>query len=58
MRAKYIGEDHAEIRNGKIYEIKPLKDDSRTYAVKDDSKEWYAYSKKMFKVIEEKTAAN
>ena len=49
MRAKYIGEDHAEIRNGKIYEIKPLKDDSRTYAVKDDSKEWYAYSKKCSK---------
>lgn len=53
MKAKYIGEDHADIRNGEIYEIEPMKDDSRGYSVKDRSGEWYAYSKKLFEVIKE-----
>ena len=51
MKAKYIGNDMAEIKNGHIYEVEETKDDTRYYSVIDDSGESYAYPKTLFEKV-------
>lgn len=51
IKVKYIGEDMAEIKKGKIYEAEEAKDDSRYYGVVDDSGESYAYPKTLFEIV-------
>jgi hypothetical protein len=51
IKAKYIGEDDIDIRNGEIYEVCEVKDDNRYFGVKDRSGELYAYPKSLFEIV-------
>ena len=50
---RYIGEDAAEIRNGEIYSAYEPADSTAMYAVRDRSREYYAYPKRLFEVVGE-----
>lgn len=52
IKVRYIGEDHADIRNGEIYNATLLKDDNRFYSVIDRSGDSYAYPKELFEIVD------
>ena len=52
-KAKYIGEERLCLIPGKVYEVHDIHHNSRLLGVFDESKDWYAYPKKLFEIIEE-----
>lgn len=53
IKAKYIGEDDVDIRNGEVYEVCEVVDDKRLIGVKDRSGELYAYPRGLFEIVKE-----
>lgn len=54
IKVKYLGGyDYLCLKEGDVYEAYELTDDTRFYAVKDMSGEFYAYPKGYFEVVEE-----
>ena len=47
-KVKYVGEDSADLRKGKVYEAMALEDTEKMIGVKDMSGEWYAYPAYLF----------
>ena len=57
FKVKYTGPGAAEIRSGEVYDAQTLHDTASLIGVKDRSGEWYAYPRKYFEIIEERTAS-
>ena len=54
IKVKYLGGyDYLCLKEGDVYEAYELTDDTRFYAVKDMSGEFYAYPKGYFEVVTE-----
>lgn len=48
QKVKYVGEDSADLRKGKMYDAMTLEDTEKLIGIKDMSGEWYAYPAYLF----------